>query len=200
MKIIKNLHMMLFSGGYFSWKKIRCWPVWADDRTGCWRSSRWSRRPAVEMLVCMGPVVERSADEGPHLIRRGSVVEKIDLYEAGGRKGCWRSLRLIWSDLIRGGPAVEKVGRYGTDDKKECWRGPIVLKSAVDFDAYGAIFIHSSHYSPSYSSLVEFIFFNCVLIFLRLRRGPMMINFIWWFRYDLSSAVQKERRRSTTMK
>ena len=51
--------------------------------------------PAVEMLVCMGPVVERGAGGGPHLIRGGSAVEKVGLYGAGGRKGCWRGLRLI---------------------------------------------------------------------------------------------------------
>ena len=43
-------------------------------------------------------------------------------------------------------------------------------ESAVDFDAYGAIFTHSPHYSPPYSSLVGLIFFNCVLIFPRSRR------------------------------
>ena len=53
--------------------------------------------------------------------------------------------------------------------RKGCWRNPIVLRPAVDFDAYGAISIHSPHYSPPYSSLVEFIFFNCVLIFPRPR-------------------------------
>ena len=45
---------------------------------------------------------------------------------------------------------------------------------AVDFDAYEAISTHSPHYSPPYFSLVKFIFFNCVLIFLRLRGGR------WW--------------------
>ena len=44
------------------------------------------------------------------------------------------------------------------------------MKSAVDFDAYKVIFIHNFHYSPSYFSLVKFIFFNCVLIFSRPRR------------------------------
>ena len=165
--------MMLSSGGYSSWKKIRCWPVWADGRTGCWRSSRWSR---------------------------GISYWNVDLYEIDDRKRCWRNLRLIWSDLIRGGPAVEKIGRYGADDKKKCWRSFIVLKSAVDFDAYAAISIHSLHYSSSYFSFVEFIFFNCVLIFSKFRRESMMINFIWWFRYDSSSAVQKEKERSITMK
>ena len=42
-------------------------------------------------------------------------------------------------------------------------------ESAVDFDAYEAIFIHSFHYSSSYFSFVKFIFFNCVLIFSRSR-------------------------------
>ena len=45
------------------------------------------------------------------------------------------------------------------------------MRSAVDFDAYEAIFIHSLHYSPSYFSLVGFIFFNCILIFFRPRRA-----------------------------
>ena len=45
------------------------------------------------------------------------------------------------------------------------------MKSAIDFDAYEAISIHSSHYSPPYSSLVELIFFNCILIFPRPRRA-----------------------------
>ena len=127
--------------------------------------------PAIEMLICIEPMVGRGAD------------------------GIF-----VWSDLIRsgGGPAVEKIDLYGAGDKKGCWRGP--SESAVDFDAYGAIFIHSFHYSSPYFSFVEFIFFNCVLIFSRPRRGPMMINFIWWFRYDPSPAVQKEGGRSTTMK
>ena len=44
------------------------------------------------------------------------------------------------------------------------------MKSAVNFDAYEAIFIHSFRYSFSYFSLVKFIFFNCVLIFSKPRR------------------------------
>ena len=39
----------------------------------------------------------------------------------------------------------------------------------IDFDAYETIFIHNLHHSPPYFSLVKFIFFNCVLIFSRLR-------------------------------
>ena len=45
------------------------------------------------------------------------------------------------------------------------------MKPAVDFDAYEIIFIYSFHYSPSYFSLVKFIFFNCILIFSKLRRA-----------------------------
>ena len=43
-------------------------------------------------------------------------------------------------------------------------------KSAIDFDAYKVIFIHNFHYNFSYFSFVKFIFFNCVLIFSRLRK------------------------------
>ena len=131
-------------------------------------------KSAVEMLICMGSVVERSADGSFHLIRKKSAVENIDLYKIGDRKKCWRDFRLIWFDLIRGGPAVEKIDRYGAGDKKECWRSSIVLKSIVDFDAYEIIFIYSFHYSLSYFSFVEFIFFNCALIFSRFRRD-------WWW-------------------
>ena len=163
--------MMLFLKGYSSWKKIRCWPVWADGRTGCWRSFRWSR---------------------------GISYWNVDLYEVGDRKKCWRDFRLIWSDQIRRGPAVEKIDLYEVDDRKECWQSP--SEPAVDFDAYEVIFTHNFHYSSSYFSLVRLIFFNCVLIFPRPRRGSMIINFIWWFRYDSSPVVQKEKGRFTTMK
>ena len=56
------------------------------------------------------------------------------------------------------------------DDKKKCWRSFIVLKSAIDFDAYEVIFIYSFYYNSSYSSFVKFIFFNYVLIFSKSRK------------------------------
>ena len=45
-------------------------------------------KSAVEMLICMRSMVERSAGGDFHLIKKKSAVEKIDLYEADDRKRC----------------------------------------------------------------------------------------------------------------
>ena len=129
-------------GGLFQLKKVQIWPVWADGRDGCWRGPRLiPGGPAIEMLVCMGPVVGRGAGGAP-----------------------------VWSDLIRsgGGQLLKRLACTGPVVGRGA-DGALRTEPAVDFDAYGAIFTHSSHYSPSYSSLVEFIFFNCILIFPRPR-------------------------------
>ena len=92
-----------------------------------------SKRSAVEILICMKSVIERSADGAPFDQREPAVEINDDKKEV--------------------------IDKKKTFDRKKCWRNPIVLRSAVDFDAYKIIFTHSFHYSPPYFSLVKLIFF-----------------------------------------
>ena len=75
MKITKNLHITLFSGGYFSWKRFKFGlygpmiEMSADEIL--------SKRSAVEILICMESVVERDADGTP-FDQRESAVEIND--------------------------------------------------------------------------------------------------------------------------
>ena len=95
----------------------------------------------IEMLICIKSMIKRSADE-----------------------------IFVWSDLIWSDQGGDQLLKKLICTKLMIKRNAdetLRTESAVDFDAYETIFTHSLHYSPSYFSLVELIFFNCVLIFFR---------------------------------
>ena len=109
----------------------------------------------------------------------------VDLYEIDNRKECWRNF--VWSDQIRKKRSAVKmiiIIKKSINQKKmltKLYR----TESAINFDAYRIIFTHSL-------SSVMFVFFIIVFWFFLDPEGLMIINFIWWFRYDLFHLTKKK--------
>ena len=123
MKIIKNLHMMLSSENYFSWKKsnVDLYEPMIERSAG--KVPVDFEELTIEMLICMRPIIERDAD-GTSVWsdaiwsdqRRGQLLKRLACTEPMIERSADGSS--VWSRKNQ----LLKFGLYGAGDRKECWR------------------------------------------------------------------------------